>query len=119
MTNMKQVKKLEEYHTTIQELTEKQSELLKQAQEGSAEKKITLREQETTQDLAWYEVYNKGTDCDAANALRPLYPDVFEVTDKLNQTAQEMNDYCRTELDVDPSKMSILDVIKLIRVFSK
>lgn len=115
---MEHIEKLQTIYDEIESLKTQESEALKVAQEGAAEKKITLREQEITQDLAWYEVMNLGSDCEAGTALKAIYPEVFEASTQTQAKFDELKKYAQEHFQVDPTKMSMLDVIKLIKIFS-
>ena len=107
--------KLEDFYTKIDELKLQQTELIKLAQVGQQEKKHTLRNNEVTEEMMWYEVYNLGADCEAGKILRKEYPDVFTVVDELNSLSLELKKYLKEEIGVDSDRMTVLDIVKIVK----
>lgn len=115
---MEHIEKLQTIYDEIEALKAIESELLKQVQEGAEERKMTLRKQEVDESIGWYEVFNLGADSEAGKILTERYPDVFKASTNTQAKFQELKDYAQEHFQVDPTKMSMLDVIKLIKIFS-
>ena len=115
---MEHIETLQKIYDEIESLKEKESELLKQAQIGAEERKMTLREQEVDESIGWYEVFNLGADCEAGKILTERHPEVFAASKATQEKFNELKTYAQEHFQVDPTKMSMLDVIKLIKIFS-
>jgi uncharacterized lipoprotein YehR (DUF1307 family) len=108
-------KTLEDFYTKIDKLKTEESELLKLAQVNQKDKFHVLRGKQVSEEMMWYEVMNLGKDCEAAKVLREIYPDLFKVVDELHTTHEELNKYSKEVIGVDPQRMNLLDLIKVIK----
>lgn len=106
---------LEQYYIDIDALKKEQSGLLKQAQEGADSKFHSREGKSVSEEMLWYEVFNLGEDCLAAQTLKPIYPEVFEVSKTLNEKSLELKKYLKETLDVDSEKMTVLDIVKIVK----
>jgi len=113
------IQKLEDFYTKIDELKAQQSELIKLAQVGQKEKKHTLRGNEVTEEMMWYEVFNLGAECESGKMLRETYPDVFTCVDELNATSLELKKYLKETLKVDSDRMTVLDIIRIVKAVNE
>jgi hypothetical protein len=84
--------------------------------EGSDERKRdTPTRKDVPENNLWYEVQNLGDNCEAGKLLREIYPKVFESADNYNRKVSEMNAYALKELNIDPLKITFLDIIRIAK----
>jgi hypothetical protein len=122
MINRENIKKLEEFYKQINDSKATLDSEYSNAYEGSNERKRKIMrkkdgkdiEVEAPEDKLWYEVVNLGTGCDAGKVLKPIYPKVFEAVDIHEKAVADLNAYCIKEIGIDPLKLSLLDIIKIV-----
>jgi hypothetical protein len=122
MITRENIKKLEEFYKQINDSKATLDSEYSNAYEGSNERKQKIMrkidgkdvEVEAPEDKLWYEVINLGTNCDAGKVLKPIYPKVFEAVDIHEKAVADLNAYCIKEIGIDPLKLSLLDIIKIV-----
>lgn len=122
MITKQHIKKISEFYSEINKTKETLDNEYVKAREGAEERKVkveriennTPKEIETPEANLWYEVQNLGTNCQAGKALKPKYPKVFEAVEKHEKVVGEMNAYCIKEIGIDPLKLSLLDIIRIV-----
>jgi hypothetical protein len=86
---------------------------------GATERNHTItrngRQVVTTEDILWFEVQNLGSDCDAGKYLSTIYPDFFAKTKERQEKVSLMEQFVNIELGINALKMSLIDIIKLIK----
>lgn len=103
----------------LEVLTETESEAIKSAQAGNDEKTAIVKrnngeEQTVSEKDLWKEVFYIGEGSEGYPILKERYPNVFEQSALHAQKLQEITAYTVTHLGVDPLKMSLSDIIRLI-----
>lgn len=118
MYTKENVEKLVAYFEKIKELKEPMTEAFSKAVEASKEKTFTVhrkgKDVEATGQHLWYEVQNLGADCEAGSVLKPLFPEVFDLSQKYNTTVNEMNAFCVKTFGINPEQMSIYDIFRIV-----
>jgi hypothetical protein len=122
MITKENIQKLEEFYKQINDSKSTLDSEYSNAYEGSNERKQKIMrkidgkdiEVEAPEDKLWYEVVNLGTGCDAGKVLKPIYPKVFEAVDIHEKAVADLNAYCIKEIGIDPLKLSLLDIIKIV-----
>jgi hypothetical protein len=122
MINKENIQKLEEFYKQINDSKATLDSEYSNAYEGSNERKQKIMrkiegkdvEVEAPEDKLWFEVMNLGVNCDAGKVLRVVYPKVFDAVDTHEKAVAELNAYCIKEIGIDPLKLSLLDIIKIV-----
>jgi hypothetical protein len=122
MITRENIKKLEEFYKQINDTKAVLDSEYSNAYEGSKERKQKIMrkidgkdvEVEAPEDKLWYEVTNLGVQCQAGQVLKPIYPKVFEAVEIHEKAVAELNAYCIREIGIDPLKLSLLDIIKIV-----
>ena len=109
--------KLEEYFVKIDSLGAETNQLFSDYLVNSKERTHTITRNgklvEVTEDILWYEVQNLGSQCEAYEFLKSLYPYFFAKTEEREATIVEMEKFAQAELGINALKMSLIDIIKL------
>lgn len=122
MIKKENIAQLEVFYKEINETKAKLDSEYSNAYEGSSERKQKIirkfdgidKEVEAPEDKLWFEVMNLGVNCDAGKVLKNIYPNVFDAVDKHEKVVSDLNDYCLKEIGIDPLKLSLLDIIKIV-----
>lgn len=111
------VVKINELSAKLNEVTERASELLRTAQDRHNLTEETIerdgKQITITRKTLWEEVFYLGHNCQAADVLKQHHPEVFEAYLEQGRVADELRDFCVTELSVDYTKMKLSDYLKL------
>jgi hypothetical protein len=111
------IEKLENLYAELDTITKDASDSILLAREGSEEKKLNItrdeKEIEVTEKDLWDEVYNRAT-TNAREILLEKYPQAFEKAELAETKRKELNDFILAELDINPDKMRISALLKLI-----
>jgi hypothetical protein len=122
MITRENIKKLEEFYKQINDSKATLDSEYSNAYEGSNERKQKIMrkiegkdvEVEAPEDKLWYEVLNLSFDSDAGRVLKPIYPKVYEAVQAHEKAVADLNAYCIKEIGIDPLKLSLLDIIKIV-----
>jgi hypothetical protein len=122
MITKENIQKLEEFYKQINDSKATLDSEYSNAYEGSNERKQKIMrkidgkdiEVEAPEDKLWYEVQNLSVNCDAGLVLNKIYPKVFEAVETHEKAVAELNAYCIKEIGIDPLKLSLLDIIKIV-----
>jgi hypothetical protein len=102
----------------LDKATEHASELLRTAQDrfNEAEETFEREGQQVTvkRSVLWQEVFYLGHNCEAAEILKKNHQDVFDAYLEQGKIADQLRDFCVTELSVDYTKMKLSDYLKLV-----
>lgn len=117
MFTQENVEKLEKFYSEISKLEDEFTTQYSLAIEGAKERKHTInrneKDVEVTEDTLWYETNNLGANCDAGAFLKEKYPQVFELAEKQNTLTNEMHEFSLKELNINPTKIRMIDIIKI------
>lgn len=117
MYTQKNIEKLEQFYKEIEELKTPMDSEYQNIYQGSEERKHKLpnRPAEVTEDALWYEVSKLGAGCEAGLFLKELYPNMFELADAYNLKVKEMETFALKELKTDPLKITLLDIVRIVK----
>jgi hypothetical protein len=96
---LEKIEKLDKLEQELEDLKTKASDLLKKAKENK-EKTITLNrngKKAIKEADLWEEVFRLGVKCQAGEALKKKYPEVFDAYTEQDKKATELNNYFLTE----------------------
>lgn len=114
----KKIQRLNEIYAEIDVLAEKASDALKNAKQFKNEQCLVKRPEGTQmikQGFLWEEVRMMGKGAgESYDALKALYPNVFELSEKQAEKKEELTVFCHTELGVDPVALRLRDIINLV-----
>ena len=114
-------KQLENYDKQIHKLAEDINKLYSPIIATAKERKHKItrngKEVEVREDALWYELRNLGLESEAGKFLYEKYKEILDLDIKHKNLVKEMEDYCIKEVGINPLQMSILDIIKLIKMF--
>lgn len=114
--NLNKIHELTKAITTAQDHA---SELIRIAQDRHNDRTHKLEREgkkiELTEKVLWDEVYYHplGAGSQAGKILTKEHPEVFEAYKKGDMASVELKKYCALELDVDYTKLSLSDYLKL------
>lgn len=116
MFTQEKIEKISKFYEEIEILKSALDNEYVIAFEGSDERKRdTPTRKDVPENNLWYEVQNLGDNCEAGKLLREIYPKVFECADNYNRKVSEMNAYSLKELNIDPLKITFLDIIRIAK----
>jgi polyribonucleotide nucleotidyltransferase len=86
------------------------------AQERSYKVTRNGKEVDIAEDTLWYELRNLGTDVesDAKTILKPLYPELFDLSELYNKKVLEISEFALKELNIDPLKISFIGIVRIV-----
>lgn len=121
ITNEK-IKKLDDFYREIETLKIELDNEYVGAREGAENKKQSLvrktkdgeKEVEISEDRLWYELRNLGWQSQAGETMKKTYPKVFELYEKHSKAVSDMEDFCLKELNINPTKITLLDIIRIV-----
>ncbi len=72
------------------------------------------KEVEIKEETLWTEVYHLGLKCQAGEILKPVYPEIFELSEKTEKLKIEIQKKEADAIGFDIKTMTLLKLIKLI-----
>jgi hypothetical protein len=70
--------------------------------------------QDVTEGMLWDELWTLGPNSEAGVALRKLYPEAFQKSEKHAEKAREINLFTLSELGISSSAIKIRDIVNLV-----
>lgn len=117
MLTREKLKKLHQLTLEVRNRQEHASELKRIADDRYGERTHKLERNGKLVSLdektLWEEVFYIGTASEAAELLRKEHPQVFEAYAEQEKAADELKKYCKTELDIDFSAITLSDYLRL------
>ena len=115
--NREKIAKIHELSAKLGQVTDLASELLRTAQDRFNLTEETIerdgKQITVTRKTLWEEVFYLGHNCQAADVLKKYHQDVFDAYIEQGKVADELREFCVTELSVDYTKMKLSDYLKL------
>lgn len=112
------IKQLLQQFEELDKINIEASEEINKAKEGSVKKiaKVTRagKEVEITEKDLWEEIWN-GANTDARDILKEKYPKVFELSEKAEQQAQEIQKELATKYDLPTNRQNLVSFGKLVK----
>lgn len=112
------IKGLYNLYDSLEKYEKKASDLLKKAKRNSngylpvkregKKERVQIKES----DL-WEEVSHLGSNCNAAEALKEKYPEVFKAFKKQNDLASQLRVYTMAELGIDYRQIKLSDIFQI------
>lgn len=115
----KHIQELTKIYADLEALNRESSDLYLNAKDTGKDNKVTIKrdgkEVEVTEGALWEEIRYIGKKSEGYEILKAKYPKVFEVSEKQNKKAQELSIYCHANLNIDPIKLRLIDIINIAR----
>ena len=112
------IKKIEGIDKKIRSNSEELNEKLPFVKKANAKKvHMVMRGEkliELNEETLWTEVYHLGLNCPAGAVLRPLYPELFKLSEENEKLVLEQKKLQIEALGFDFTQMSFANLIKLI-----
>lgn len=122
LTNGEKIAKLDQLYLELDILKEEASDAIKLAKlNKEKESEITRKDgkkQTIKQQLLWDEVRVVGDQTEAYDFLRGLYPLAFEKSEAVSAKAHEVDDFCMVQFGIHADRMTVRDIIKLIKALT-
>lgn len=119
----KHITELERIYAEIDEATAKADEAFKAARQFKGNLvRLTRKngqEVELTEGELWEELRFIGAQSEGLEIMKEKYPQVFALAEAQQAKAQELAVYCKRELELDPVKLRLIDILHLVRAMQK
>lgn len=112
------VVKLYQLYEELDTLTERSSNLIKEAKHNSGNPISVTRESGETVEVAestlWDEIRYLGDKTEGFAVLQAKYPDAFSASDAVNKQLEEIQKYTIAELGIDALQLKLSDIMRVV-----
>jgi hypothetical protein len=76
-------------------------------------RRIKYKNENLEESVLWEEIRYSGQNGEANKILKEKYPLMFEKAESQEKTKAEYKEYCIKEIEIDPTRLTLSDIIKL------